>query len=101
MDVLSLHVGFRYTPRPDNLIVASSVRPAGLVLARLLGVNDRTADLRSALWLSALGIVWSGVAGSIAIAAALVRVAVSRSSVLERTPSSTRSPRSCWSDTLA
>jgi divalent metal cation (Fe/Co/Zn/Cd) transporter len=33
--------------------------------------HDRAADLRHALWLSALSIVWSGVVGSIAVVVAL------------------------------
>nr|MBA2373826.1 cation transporter [Chloroflexota bacterium] len=35
-------------------------------------MSARAVDLRSALWLSALSIVWSGVAGSVAVYSALV-----------------------------
>lgn len=39
--------------------------------ARLIHMNDRATDLRNALRLSALSIVWSGVVGSIAVYVAL------------------------------
>jgi uncharacterized OsmC-like protein len=39
--------------------------------------HDRAADLRHALWLSALSIVWSGVVGSIAVYVALASASLS------------------------
>jgi divalent metal cation (Fe/Co/Zn/Cd) transporter len=39
--------------------------------------HDRAADLRHALWLSALSIVWSGVVGSIAVYVALTSASLS------------------------
>jgi divalent metal cation (Fe/Co/Zn/Cd) transporter len=37
----------------------------------LRGVNDRASNLRRALWLSGLSVAWNGLAGSIAVYAAL------------------------------
>ena len=39
--------------------------------------HDRASDLRHALWLSALSIVWSGVVGSIAVSVALASASLS------------------------